>query len=181
MTGRDVPVILDPTLCLTKEKWESIERKPDFADDQGYVLTYFLGNETNKYRRFIEKQANGKRIIDLFDMREPEYYAADPAEFVWLIHHADAMFTDSFHGTIFSLIFHTPFVVFDRIESGGTSMSSRIETLLKMADLEERKYPTLKRDEIEKVDFSEADEAIIRKKEEAVRFITRSTDQIAAQ
>ncbi|MBQ7500522.1 MAG: polysaccharide pyruvyl transferase family protein, partial [Clostridia bacterium] len=175
ITGRDAAVLPDPTLCIPREKWESFERKPDFAGDDSYVLTYFLGNETNKYRRYIEKYADGRRIINLFDMREPEYFAADPAEFVWLIHHAEAMFTDSFHGTVFSLIFHTPFTVFDRIESGGSGMSSRIETLLKMAGLEDRRFGSAKDAEI---DFSHFDNEVKRQVEKAGAFLSDALAQV---
>ena len=171
LTGRDVPVLPDPTLCLSRDQWESVESKPGFADDQPYVLTYFLGNETNKYRKFIENYAKqiDAKIIDLFDMREPEYYSADPAEFVWLIHHAKAMFTDSFHGTVFSLIFHTPFLVFDRIESGGMGMSSRIETLLGMVGSEDRMFG--KTTDITGIDFARADKIIASRAETAKDFL----------
>lgn len=178
LTGREVPVVPDPTLCLSREEWERIESKPVFADGD-YVLTYFLGNETNRYRNYIESYARKKalKIIDLYDMREPEYYAADPAEFVWLIHHAKAMFTDSFHGTVFSLIFHTPFLVFDRVESGGTSMSSRIETLLKMVGLENRHFGMA--DNVDDIDFSETDVKIAQRAAEARAFLVDALDSIA--
>ena len=178
LTGRDVPVVPDPTLCLSREEWERVEKKPDFAD-RNYVLTYFLGNETNKYRHFIETYAKkmNLKIIDLYDMREPAYYAADPAEFVWLIHHAKAMFTDSFHGTVFSLIFHTPFLVFDRIESGGTSMSSRIETLLKMVGMEDRRFRADA--DVEDIDFSGTDATIKIQAEKAVAFLRGALESVS--
>ena len=176
LTGRDALVVPDPTLCLNREQWEEAEKKPEFADGQPYVLTYFLGNETNKDRRFIEAYAKlaGVKIINLFDMREPEYYATDPAEFVWLIHHAKAMFTDSFHGTVFSIIFHTPFLVFDRIESGGTKMSSRIETLLKMTNLENQQFGKGSEKEFSGVDFSSSDYEISIRAELAKEYLIDS-------
>lgn len=176
LTGRDALVVPDPTLCLNREQWEEAEKKPEFADGQPYVLTYFLGNETNKYRRFIEAYAKqaGAKIINLFDMREPEYYVTDPAEFIWLIHHAKAMFTDSFHGTVFSIIFHTPFLVFDRIESGGTKMSSRIETLLKMTNLENQQFGKGSEKEFSGVDFSSSDYEISIRAELAKEYLIDS-------
>lgn len=179
LTGREVPVVPDPTLCLSREEWERIESKPVFADGD-YVLTYFLGNETNRYRSYIESYAREKalKIIDLYDMREPEYYAADPAEFVWLIHHAKAMFTDSFHGTVFSLIFHTPFLVFDRIESGGTSMSSRIETLLKMVGMEDRRFRADA--DVEDIVFSGTDATIKIQADKAVAFLRGALESVSA-
>lgn len=172
ITGRDVPVLPDPSLCLSKDQWEILERKPSYIKDETFVLTYFLGNETNKYRRFIEHCADGKKIVNLLDLREPQYYATDPAEFVWLIHHAEAVFTDSFHGTVFSLIFHTPFLVFDRIESGGPSMSSRIETLLNRFSMEDRRFGICK--DISECDFSQIDVIIEKQREKALIFIQSS-------
>lgn len=176
LTGRDALVVPDPTLCLSREQWGQVEKKPTFADDQPYVLTYFLGNETNKYRRYIEAYAKqaGAKIINLFDMREPEYFAADPAEFVWLVHHAKAMFTDSFHGTVFSIIFHTPFLAFDRVESGGTGISSRIETLLKMAGLEIRQFGRIIVNDFSIIDFSQSDKAIFERVKIAKSFLSDS-------
>ena len=181
LTGREAPVLPDPTLCLTAEQWKTIERKPDFAEGQ-YVLTYFLGNETNQYRRYIEAyaKAHSASIVNLLDLREPEYYAADPAEFVWLVRHARAMFTDSFHGTVFSLLFHTPFVVFDRMESGGTSMGSRLETLLRMTDMENRRFGQVAVSAVEDIGFAASDEAIAERAAEARAFLQRALDGVAA-
>ncbi len=175
LTGRNATVLPDPTLCIAREDWELIEEKPDFDTDAPYVFTYFLGNETKKYRKYIEEYAkqNGYKIINIFDLREPEHYAVNPAEFVYLIHHAKAVFTDSFHGSVFSIIMKTPFVVFDRIEDGGTGMSSRIETLLGNFSLEDRRYP-LKHDRIEKIDFSSSDEVIKRLRERTDTFISNA-------
>lgn len=177
LTGRDTIVLPDPTLCISREEWEIIESKPEFADGS-YVLTYFLGNETNAYRKFIETYASkkGLKIIDLFDMRSPEYYVAGPSEFVWLIHHAKAMFTDSFHGTVFSLIFHTPFVVFDRIESGGISMSSRIETILHMTGMKNRIRNGMELERIDDIDFSKSDAAIEKQAQMARQFLAASLE-----
>lgn len=181
LTGRDALVVPDPTLCLTRKQWGQVEKKPSFIDDKQYVLTYFLGNETNKYRRFIEAYAKqaGVKIINLFDMREPEYYATDPAEFVWLIHHAKAMFTDSFHGTVFSMIFHTPFLVFDRIESGGTKMSSRIETLLSMTGLEKQQFGLTKN--IDNTNFRQVDEIIHNNKKRAISFLNSALSEVCSE
>lgn len=161
LTGRDVPVLADPTLCVSKEEWLKIEEKPDYYCSEPYVFTYFLGNETNKYRKYIDTYAkrNKYKVINIFDLREPEHYVTNPAHFVYLIHNAKMVFTDSFHGSVFSLIMHTPFVVFDRIETGGKGMSSRIETLLKTFSMQNRHFSKVGKN-IDIVDFSNVDEVI---------------------
>ncbi len=162
LTGRDVVVLADPTICVPKAEWEKVEKKPCFDTSKPYVFTYFLGNETNRYRNFIEAYAkkNCCEIINLFDLREPEYYSANPAEFVYLIHNAKMVFTDSFHGTVFSLIMHTPFVVFDRIENGGKGMGSRIDTLLKTFSMKNRHFNVINKKEIDNINFSNVDSVI---------------------
>lgn len=178
LTGREVPVIADPTLCITADEWKKIAKKPSFDVGDDFIVTYFLGNETDKYRKHIEKYAgeNRLKIIDLYDLRSPEYYSADPSHFVWLISHAKAVFTDSFHGTVFSLIFHKPFVVFDRMESGGTGMNSRFDTLLGATNMQSRKYKNFP--EIDNINFEYSDRAIEKMRDTALKFLRDSLDSV---
>lgn len=43
ITGRDAKVVIDPTLMIAKEKWESIAKKPGWLGDNKYILCYVLG------------------------------------------------------------------------------------------------------------------------------------------
>lgn len=179
LTGRDVPVLADPTLFVSKEEWLKIEEKPDYDFSEPYVFTYFLGNETNKYRKYIDTYAkrNNYKVINIFDLREPEHYVTNPAHFVYLIHNAKMVFTDSFHGSVFSLIMHTPFVVFDRIENGGQGMSSRIDTLLKTFSMENRHFNKIEKD-IDNIDFSNVDDVIKTLQQKTDNFLKKSFDQL---
>ena len=180
LTGRDVPVLADPTLCVSKEKWLKIEEKPDYDCSEPYVFTYFLGNETNKYRKYIDTYAkrNNYKVINIFDLREPEHYVTNPAHFVYLIHNAKMVFTDSFHGSVFSLIMHTPFVVFDRIETGGKGMSSRIETLLKTFSMQNRHFSKVGKN-IDIVDFSNVDDVIKSLQKKTDDFLLKTFEKIS--
>lgn len=125
LTGRNVPVVLDPTMLLEASYWTSIERKPYLEiPASGYCLKYVLGDDVNSRR--IENLAFSKKltVIDLTDESLP----VGPAEFVWLIHHASLVCTDSFHATAFSILFEKPFVIFER-QSQDEDMSSRFDTL----------------------------------------------------
>ncbi len=175
LTGRQAQVICDPTFTVTRDVWESIEKKPDFSTDKPYALTYFLGNESNKYRRYISSVAEEKNltVINLFDIRDSEYFSAGPAEFLYLIHHADAVFTDSFHAAVFSIIFKRDFVVFDRIED-GRSMGSRLKTLLGTFSLSDRMYNEISKNDFSPVDFGRSDDIIARERETALNFLKKS-------
>lgn len=180
LTGRNVPVLADPTLCVSKEEWLKIEEKPDYDCSEPYVFTYFLGNETNKYRKYIDAYAkrNNYKVINIFDLREPEHYVTNSAHFVYLIHNAKMVFTDSFHGSVFSLIMHTPFVVFDRIETGGKGMSSRIETLLKTFSMQNRHFSKVGKN-IDIVDFSNVDDVIKSLQKKTDDFLLETFEKIS--
>lgn len=66
-----------------------------------------------------------------------EYLKFGPDQVVDAIRKAEMVFVDSFHGAVFSILFHKQFVVFNRSEKGQT-MNSRLETLLKRFGLKNR-------------------------------------------
>lgn len=175
LTGKEAEVICDPTITVSRDVWESFEKKPAFDTDTPYALTYFLGNKTNAYRRFIEKtcKAQNLRIINLFDIWEAEHFTAGPAEFLYLVHNAKAVFTDSFHAAVFSIIYEKDFMVFDRVED-GRSMSSRLHTLLHTFSLTDRMFEKGKT--FTPVDFSHTPQIIKREKEKAFDFLRRSIE-----
>lgn len=142
LTGRDVPVLVDPTLLLTPEEWDHVAKKPMWLrEEKKYILLYFLSEMPNAARNTVQRLAaeHHLEIIDLMDWRNLDWYTSDPSEFVYLIAHADLIYTDSFHGTVFSILYHRPFVICDRqIGNKKFGMNSRIDTLLGLFHLEER-------------------------------------------
>ena len=180
LTGRDAKVLLDPTFALTKEEWLSFAKEPEQRPDKEFVFCYFLGNETKAYERFIKEFAKKYRceIVDICDIHDLRYYDTDPQEFVWLLSHAKAVFTDSFHGTAFSINLQIPFVVFERVE-GGTSMSSRIASVLKITGLEARKYPIKNNEELLDIDFTAASAAVAREREISKSYLKKALDGVA--
>lgn len=140
LTGRDAKVLVDPTMMLDADAWKECAQKPDTLP-QKYLLCYFLGQVSAKYQKAISAFAkeNNLQIVRLFDIESPEYYKYGPNEVLYSILNAEYIFTDSFHGSVFSILFNKNFTVFDRDE-GGQSMSSRLDTLLTKFGLQERKF-----------------------------------------
>lgn len=141
LCSRQVPVIVDPTMIVDVNAWDKLSAKPRFNLPEKYILTYFLGDRTKKYGKFVKKMQKkyGLQVVNLLDIMQPQYLACDPAEFVYCIKNASIVCTDSFHATVFSILYKIPFVAFNRVE-GKRSMGSRIQTLLKNFGLEERKF-----------------------------------------
>lgn len=140
LTGRRVQVVADPTMLVTAEDWRSIARKPSWLKgDEQLLVTYFLGKRPDSVIESIARE-NGLQIVNMLDERLFEHYAIAPEEWLWLIDHARFTYTDSFHGTVFSILFRTPFVVTERVDAGCASkMTSRIDTLLAKFDLSDRR------------------------------------------
>lgn len=141
LTGRKAEVLPDPVIMLDKQDWCRIAKQPAIKTRKRYILTYFLGNMVKDYYWFIKKTAQNHslEIINLADIHEPESYTVGPCEFLYLVDNAELVCTDSFHGTLFSIIMKRNFIVFPRVED-GCSMHSRIETLLKKFCLNDRLY-----------------------------------------
>lgn len=160
LTGRDVPVLADPTLILPKEQWVNVAKKARNRPDTPYLLTYFLGGPSKTTRKELKKLADKKNmtIINLGDITERETYETGPSEFLDYINNASAFFTDSFHGVVFSIIFQTPFVVYER-QSSEPSMYSRIETILDNFNMRDRESKGFKGD-VFSMDFSGTHEVI---------------------
>lgn len=139
LMGNEVAVTVDPTLLLDKSEWLEISEKPHYVRKQDkFILTYFLGDLDDEIQKFINNIAeqNGLKIINLSNewlpqnqIKNPSHFITDPSEFVWLIANCEMMFTDSFHGCVFSILMDKPFRCFDRVENDVESMSSRMETL----------------------------------------------------
>lgn len=131
LTGRKADFVLDPTLLLNKNEWLVIEKKPEWINDnKPYVLNYFLGNK-DKYATDISEFArkNNFVLVEAYDINSSRSQLIAPDEFIWLINHAEYICTDSFHATVFSLIFEKKFLSFRRNESGMECMFDRIENI----------------------------------------------------
>lgn len=133
-------VVLDPTMMLEKDEWEAISKKPKNIQNEKFIVTYFLGGRDKKINSYINEiedkyqcQSHNLDIEFKLDkeITNPEDYIVTPDEFVWLIEHAECVLTDSFHATVFAILFHRPFCVFERkVSEVDNNMGSRIETLL---------------------------------------------------
>ena len=142
LTGREAQKVLDPTLLLTDREWAAIERKPQFMLPARYLLKYFIGETTPTYDAEIKRIADerGLQILNINNKNDLRHYALGPDEFVWLVHHADTVCTDSFHATVFSICFTRNLRVFRRKEKDYEDMFGRLHDLLEPLGLMDLVY-----------------------------------------
>lgn len=136
LTGRDVPVVVDPTILLSKEEWQKIEMIPEWYNGEKYVLTYFLGNSSSVIENIAKK--NNWKIYNLMDKNNFDLYTSRVEEFIYLINYAQLVATDSFHACVFSILMNTPFLVVNRQQKGVADMISRIDTLMELFGYQDR-------------------------------------------
>ena len=113
---------------------------------------------------------NNYKIINLLDNND-DYYISGPQEFLFLERHAELICTDSYHSCVFAIIFHRPFVVFDR-DQNITSMSSRIENLLEIFELKNRKFNKDFLDDVFVADYINADTILEKERKKMYRYIS---------
>ena len=145
LIGEDVPVVLDPTLLLTKEDWCSLINKKRI--DTPYIFCYFFGNldYMDQLKEFYRNHTGLPIVTFPFNYREIQdekdikIFDAGPIDFVNLIKNASLVLTDSFHATAFSINMEVPFYSLLRdLNKCETNMNSRIYTILNKMELETR-------------------------------------------
>lgn len=129
-------VVLDPTMLLPKRHYESLF--PPTKNVTRYLLTYIL--DESKDADHIVSTATSilnlpeKRIIDSTAWQQPEYKMPSIESWLAGIRYADFVITDSFHGTVFCIIFNVPFIVYVNSNRGA----DRFYSLLRRFGLESR-------------------------------------------
>ena len=137
LTGKNAEVFLDPTMLISLEKWNQMADQAETKLPSKFAVGYFLGIREKKYDAYIQQEIKGLAYVDLLNGEATEYLKFGPDQVVDAIRKAEMVFVDSFHGAVFSILFHKQFVVFNRSEKGQT-MNSRLETLLKRFGLKNR-------------------------------------------
>lgn len=141
-------VVVDPTLLLSTLEWNELfkESKPE---KEKYVLAFFLNDEGTHLkatRSFAKKHSyklvfvpyKGMTYLQNADIRAD----AGLEDLLDLIRNAEYVITDSFHITVFSIIFKKQFFTFQRFkEDSFTSQNVRVINLLELANMKERMIP----------------------------------------
>jgi hypothetical protein len=162
ISGRkDAEVLIDPTMLLDGHEWDKIAKKPKNVPNK-YILCYFLGKNGEPRRKEIEELAKERNceIINILDEDNP-FFNTGPSEFVYLEKHAELICTDSFHSSVFAILYKRPFIIYDRIDN-DEKMNSRLDTLLKKFCLKKRNL---------NCDYEEAFKILKKEREKSLTFL----------
>lgn len=119
LSGRDAKIVVDPTILLERKYWDAF--RGEALIDEPYIMCYFLGSNPNHriFAQNLQKLTNYKivclphmdEIVESdFDFGDYVPPSVGPEQFVNLISNAAFVCTDSFHGTVFSILYHKTFL-----------------------------------------------------------------------
>jgi len=166
LTGKDAQVVLDPTLMLSRDEWNKIKVKSPLRNQEKYILSVFLGSVPNSELQQTTDLLHCKLIH--IDNTTP----IDPSQFLDLAENAELIMTDSYHVTVFSTVYHIPFINFQR--KGTTNdMNSRFKTLYRELGIQNRQWDYLKdhHNEILTMDYQHIDECLKAEQTQSQRFL----------
>ncbi|MFA5338278.1 MAG: polysaccharide pyruvyl transferase family protein, partial [Candidatus Omnitrophota bacterium] len=182
LTGKNVDVVLDPTLLLNEEEWGKVSEPRPSLKGKRYVLCYYfqenkrLDNISIKCSkimgipRVIINASNKDRFsgaIPVFD--------AGPSEFIKLFKEASFVVTNSFHGVAFSINFKKPFFV-DLLDREFVPRNSRLINILENLNLSTRLVSNFANVNAKSMnlDFKEAIIKLNTLKEKSLNFLKKS-------
>lgn len=165
-------IVLDPTMLLEKSFYEKLM---DFDLDslgKGKIVTYLLDKKPEK--NIVVAKVAKKLSLQIYNINNKTISIPQ-----WLrtIHDADFVITDSFHGTVFSVIFNVPFIVIPNQKRG----TCRFNSLLKLFNLESR-IVNLDENNISHIlindiiNWSSVNNILINEREKAFAFLLKSLE-----
>lgn len=133
----------DPTLLLDAADYRAIMKCPqDTAKDEKYLLLYRLKNsdeyDYSKVFSFAHKKGLKVKYITgngLIDFRQQCFPSIE--EWLYMIDHAEYVVTNSFHGTVFAMIFKKQFAVIP-LKGEVKEMNQRLDTLFDITGITPR-------------------------------------------
>ncbi|HHG8774826.1 TPA: polysaccharide pyruvyl transferase family protein [Raoultella planticola] len=137
--------VLDPTLLLDRDDYISVFNRKKLPNNTGKIFSYILDSDgdKNEFMNEVSRSLN-KKVFTTYPSKhiKTEARISNMSEFqypsieAWLksFYDADFVVTDSFHGTVFSILFNKPFISICNKDRG----SARFQSLLAEFSLEER-------------------------------------------
>ncbi|MBM6810020.1 polysaccharide pyruvyl transferase family protein [Faecalitalea cylindroides] len=166
VTGYKSTVVLDPTLLIDRSEWDKIKEKCEQNRKKDYALCVLLGlGDTSDAKNILKE--------DIIEVRKTT--PISPAQFLGLVDNASVVLTDSYHVTIFSIIYRIPFVNFER-KGTNNDMSSRFKTLYRELGINNRNWDYLKRhpEEIYHMDFDMIEKNLVNERIKSIKYIEQT-------
>lgn len=175
-TNKSAKLVLDPTLLLSTEQWQNMTTK--IKETEKYILVYQL-HDNKDFERYAKKFSIYKRlklirispsIHNIFKTGKLKWLPS-PEEFITYFANAEYILTDSFHATVFSLIFNKRF-----INILPSTTGTRIINILDIVGLQDRILKDF--DDFKSIDryidFKKINKIIEKKRDESLDMLKKA-------
>ena len=173
----------DPTLLLSSEHWQRVAQKPKLC--KPYILIYTVSG-CKELLPFAKILAESKKmdVVYLPCIMQKEYLlgtdaqqfgfhsysSASPDKWLGLLANADYVLTDSFHGTVFSLVFHKKFMV---VTDHKWGKNNRAKELLDVLDIHDRCLTDNIRSIDGEVNWADVDIMLARIRDDSMKYLKK--------
>lgn len=186
--GIKAEFVLDPTFLLNKERYLSLINSENI-DNEKKIFSYILDRNSEKelilqkISKVLDKEVFSTQPLktkkeSIFIKNINSYLYPKIEDWLHSFKIADFVVTDSFHGTVFSIIFNKPFISIVNVERGA----SRFQSLLSLLNLEHRMVYTVNdlNDSLikEKIVYSEINKKIKQQKAYSNEFLIKSLQSV---
>lgn len=168
--------VLDPTLLLTEEDYDKISDESIMKEPYVLLFSWDGSKESVELTKKISKKINCQSIFIVPPPRAmfcgiERKLDIGPKQFLSLIKNAKFIISNSFHGTVFSTIYHKPF-----ISAIKNQVDPRRASLMKLFGLEDHLMSpdNYNLDTIFSTDFSKVEEKIKPYKDQSLNYLYNS-------
>lgn len=188
--GLSVEHTLDPTLLLAQDDYKILVDKAGIVKNKNAgIFCYILDENINKLKTIelveyslCKKSFNVnpvKKIKDSFIINNyNDYIIPEIEEWLNAFIDADFVITDSFHGTVFSIIFKKPFVSIVNIERGGSRFISLLNDL-NLTDRMINNVEDITSDMLSrKINFDEVHKSLDKLRKSSISFLDSSLEKV---
>ena len=160
-------VVPDPTLLLSKEDWKNLLQEKKSTNLKKKVFIYSLEKDFEIFLGEIKylRPNRSLEVIHVYPNHRLETHTLSIQEWLQEISEASYVITNSFHGTVFSIIFEKPFITC--LRTGSASISNdRVISLLNKLGLENQiaKDPSEFKEKLETINNSSIDWSLVKKR-----------------
>ena len=160
--------VLDPTILAGAEAYGPLLKEN--TEEQDYLFAYIL-DITPEKKAYVESMAKSKGL-KLIIRGADKNATLSVEDWLSMIANSSMVVTDSFHGTVFSILFHRDFYSIVNVERGGT----RFASLLSPLGLEHRMgdVSQLTLTEPSPIDWQQVDKILDKHRQDSVNFLTNA-------
>lgn len=173
LVDKPIDVVLDPTLLLNAADYAEMTSKTVLEGE--YIFMYLLRDCSELIESTLAMaEATGMKVAYISEKKldipnSVNLFGVGPEEFVSLIARANLILTNSFHATVFSVLFHKPFRVYATDRSGA-----RMRDLLSNIGLSNRCVDVMCADDVAPCDWSDVDSLLDSLREHSRAYLRKA-------